>query len=265
MMCDHAKELIAASWLRELSAPDEVGLKQHLAECAECSAEMVALSAMWDRLGDLPTPEPSRALDVRWEATLESVLKKEQPAVPKWKLSDLWPRNFAWQVGIAAACMVIGLAAGLAVSQYAPRHDNEIAQLRKEITSTREMVALSLLQQQSATQRLKGVDYSGQMPRLEPEIISALIQAVNHDSSVNVRLAAIDALGKAAGSGGVLSSLAQSLQGQDSPMVQAALIDYLVDARDRQAVGALEQFEKQPNLNPAVLERAHSALRELRD
>ena len=270
MMCDHAKELIAASWLRELSTLDEVSLKQHLADCAECSAEMVGLSAMWDRLGDLPAPEPSRALDVRWEATLESVLKKEQPAnehqgAPKWKFSDLWPRNFAWQVGIAAACMAIGLVAGLAVSQFAPRHDNEIAQLRKEITSTREMVALSLLQQQSATQRLKGVDYSGQMPRLEPEIISALIQAVNHDSSVNVRLAAIDALGKAAGSGGVLSSLAQSLQGQDSPMVQAALIDYLADARDRRAVGALERFEKQPNLNPAVLERAHSALRELRD
>jgi hypothetical protein len=264
MMCDHAKELIAASWLRELSAPDEATLKQHLAECAECSAEMVALSAMWDRLGDLPAPEPSRALDIRWEATLESLLTK-QPTARKWSLADLWPRNFAWQAGIAMACLVIGLAAGLGVGLYTPRRDREISQLHKEITATREMVALSLLQQQSATQRLKGVDYSGQMPRLEPEIVSALIQAVNSDPSVNVRLAAIDALGKAAGSGGVLSSLAQSLQGQDSPMVQAALIDYLVDARDRQAVGALEQFEKQPDLNPAVLERAHSALRELRN
>jgi HEAT repeat protein len=119
------------------------------------------------------------------------------------------------------------------------------------------------MQQGSATERLRGVDYSGQMPRLEPEIIAALIEAINHDSSVNVRLAAIDALGKAAGSGGVVASLAQSLPQQDSPMVQAALIDYLVDARDHQAVGTIRQFEKQPNLDPAVIERAHTAVQEL--
>jgi hypothetical protein len=57
--------------------------------------------------------------------------------------------------------------------------------------------------------------------------------------------------------------MTQSLREQDSPMVQAALIDYLMDARDRQAVGALQAFEKQPNLNPAVLERAHYAVQEL--
>jgi hypothetical protein len=261
MMCDHAKELIAASWLRELNAPDEAGLKQHLTGCAECSAEMTALTAMWDRLGDLPSPEPSRALDVRFEATLQSLIAESapKPAARQWKLADLWPRNFVWQIAIAAACLVIGLGTGLLM----PHRDNEIRQLRKEITATREMVALSLMQQGSATQRLRGVDYSGQMPRLEPEIISALIEAVNHDSSVNVRLAAIDALGKAAGSGGVVLSLARSLPKQDSPMVQAALIDYLVDARDHQAVPAIQQFEKQPNLDPAVVERAHTAVQEL--
>jgi hypothetical protein len=270
MMCEHAKEFIAASWLRELTGPEEASLKQHLAECAECQGEMVALSAMWERLGDLPAPEPSRALDLRWQATLESVIAQEvNVAAPrvvsprvvteKWNWSNLWPRSFAWQAAIAAACLVLGLAGGLMI----PRQDKQIAQLRSEITSTRAMVALSLLQQQSATERLRGVDYSGRMPILEPEVISALIQAVNQDQSVGVRLAAIDALGKAAGTGGVVASLAKSLPGQDSPMVQAALIDYLVDARDRQAVGTLERFEKQGNLDPSVLQRAHYAVQEL--
>jgi hypothetical protein len=36
-----------------------------------------------------------------------------------------------------------------------------------------------------------------------------------------------------------------------------------MDARDRKAIGALQAFEKQPNLNPAVLERAHYAVQEL--
>jgi len=82
MMCDHAKELIAASWLRELNAADEAGLKQHLAECAECGAEMTALTAIWLRLGDLPAPEPSRALDMRWQATMEPLFAPNEGLRP---------------------------------------------------------------------------------------------------------------------------------------------------------------------------------------
>ena len=78
-----------------------------------------------------------------------------------------------------------------------------------------------------------------------------------------MRLAAIDALSKASGRPEVLRSLTQSLPAQDSPMVQAAVIDYLVDARDRQAVGALRQLAAQPDLNPAVLERARFAVTQL--
>src|SRR5207248_3341721 len=120
-----------------------------------------------------------------------------------------------------------------------------------------------LLQQQSATERLRGVSYTGRMQTMDPEIVMALIQAVAHDPSVNVRLAAVDALSKSAGDPGVLHSLTQSLPRQDSPMVQAALIDYLVDARDHQAVGTLRQLAAQPDLNPAVLERTHFALQQL--
>jgi HEAT repeat protein len=101
------------------------------------------------------------------------------------------------------------------------------------------------------------------MQTTEPEVISALIQAVSGDANVNVRLAAIDALSKASGSAGVLRSLTQSLPMQDSPMVQAALIDYLVDAHDRQALGTLRKLALQPDLNPAVRERTHFALQQL--
>ena len=42
----------------------EAQLKRHLAGCAECSAEMSELGALWERLGDLPAPEPSMAQHV---------------------------------------------------------------------------------------------------------------------------------------------------------------------------------------------------------
>ena len=255
MTCSHAKELMASDWQHELAREEAPALQQHLETCAECSAEMAALGTLWERLADLPVPEPSRTLDARWELTLASLTAPRRT----WSFASFWPRNPVWQAAVALACLVLGLLVGTNL----PRGNNEIAKLHEEIASTREMVALSLLQQQSATERLRGVDYTGRMQTMEPEVVSALTQAVARDPSVNVRLAAINALSKTSGSAGVLRSLEQSLPRQDSPIVQAALIDYLVDARDRRALGTLRQLEAQPDLNPAVLERTRFALQQL--
>ena len=266
MMCGQAKEWIAASWTGDLDPVAESKLKQHLDGCEECASEMSQLSAMWDRLADLPAPEPSHALTVRWQSTLDSLISSRRQKSWRFSLAALWPERPVWQVTVAAACLAIGLLAGSAITSAGRRagaDHNEIAQLREEVASTREMVALSLLREQSATERLRGVDYSVRMPTIEPEVVSALIQAVNRDPNVNVRLAAIDALSRSSGDAGVRQSLTQSLEQQDSPMVQAALIDYLADARDHKAVGTLRQFAGRQNLNPAVRQRADVALRRL--
>jgi HEAT repeats len=279
MTCEQAKELMAGAWIRsgdgapELDRDVAVELRRHLVGCEQCGAELPALSDLWSRLGEMPVPEPSQALHQRWQATLESfvpqqpLLKQFVPKQKRWpplSLASFWPRSPVWQAAIALACLLVGLFAGaLASNSLLPRHDNEIAKLHDEIASTRAMVALSLLQQQSATERLRGVDYTDRMQTMEPQVISALIEAVSRDPSVNVRLAAIDALGKVSESPGVLQSLRRSLPQQDSPMVQASLVDFLVDAHDRQAVGTLRQLASQPDLNPAVLERTHVALQQL--
>ncbi len=140
---------------------------------------------------------------------------------------------------------------------------DEVAKLREEVSSTKEMVALSLMQQQSAVERLRGVDYSTRMPSMEPQIVAALIQAINRDTNVNVRLAAIDALGKVANNTQVRESMQAALPQQDSPMVQAALIDYLVEAHDRNAVGAIQSLVARPDLNPTVREHATYAVHQL--
>ena len=258
--CEQARELMAAAWMRELDEKAEVSLRRHLDGCATCAAEMTALAAVWDRLGDLPVPEPGLAMRVRWEQTMESLTGQPRYSEPKrswWRV--VWPVNPAWQMAVAALCLVAGLGAGAWLQSGRGERD-EVARLREEVASTKEMVALSLLQQQSAVDRLRGVDYSSRMSSLEPQVVTALIQAVNRDSNVNVRLAAIDALSRVANNTQVRDSMQASLGEQDSPMVQAALIDYLVDARDRKAVGALRDLVARPNVNPTVRQRASYAV-----
>jgi hypothetical protein len=238
MNCDEARDFMATAWKED--GQTEPAFQRHLETCAECSAEMAALGGLWHRLADLPVPEPSLALHARWHATFASMIPERRSGV-------------FWQLAFALACLVIGVLVGANLPR---RNSDEIAKLR-------EMVALSLLSQQSAGERLRGVDYTGSMQNMQPEVVSALIQAVAHDANVNVRLAAVDALSKVATHPGVVESLARSLPQQDSPMVQAELIDYLINAHDRQAIGTLQQLAARPNLNPAVLERTHYALQQL--
>jgi hypothetical protein len=103
-------------------------------------------------------------------------------------------------------------------------------ELREEVRHTRQLVALSLLQQQSASERLKGVDWSNRMTRPDPQVLSALLHTVNYDQNVNVRLAALDALHQSANNEMVRRGLVESLDRQTSPLVQIALIDLLVEA-----------------------------------
>lgn len=253
MMCGYAKEAIAASWTGELDAAKAAKLRQHLAICPECAEENARLTAVWERLADLPAPEPSVALRGRWESTLESLGEERG-----FRWASLWPRKPVWQMAIAAACLV----AGLAVGRW-PGRTGEIARLREEIAGTREMVALSLLREQSATERLRGVDYSVRTKSLEPEVVAALVRAVNQDPNVNVRLAAIDALSGAAGDARVRRSLVESLGEQESPTVQAALVDYAVDARDPKSVGVLRRFAERADLDPTVRRRARQGAEQL--
>ena len=54
------------------------------------------------------------------------------------------------------------------------------------------------MQQQSASDRLRGVNYAYRVEQSDPEVLGALLTTVNHDPSVNVRLAAVDAVVSAA-------------------------------------------------------------------
>ena len=53
------------------------------------------------------------------------------------------------------------------------------------------------------------------------------------------------------------------MQSQQSPMVQIALIDALVDLHDRSAVPQLRKVQQDPAVNPEVKKRAELGIQKL--
>jgi HEAT repeat protein len=124
----------------------------------------------------------------------------------------------------------------------------------------RQMVALSLMQQQSAGERLRGVSWAYRVESSDTEVLSALLSTVNNDPSVNVRVAAVDALHAFGASPVTRTAIVQSIPKQTSPLVQVALIELLVDLKVTDAAPELKKIGSDETIDASVRERARWAL-----
>jgi hypothetical protein len=95
-------------------------------------------------------------------------------------------------------------------------------------------------------------------------VVAALVSAATTDPSVNVRLAAIEALAPRAAEPPVFDRLVRALPEQDSPLVQVALVDLLLESDGeaaRQAAGRLAADDKtDPAVRRHVRERLGSLI-----
>jgi hypothetical protein len=239
------------------SSRAERELEPHLAICPECRGELARMRALWSELGRLPQEEPSPALQRRFYEMLDHA-KQAEASRPVNRLKS-WMRGPLFVPLAAAACLLIGLFAGYLTGRPG-KSETEVAQLRGEVASLRQVVALSLLQNQSAADRLRGVTYSNEMGDPDREVLAALLDRLNYDSNVNVRLAAVDALQRFGRDAVVRQGARESLAKQQSPLVQIALIELVSEWKDRQSAPVLQRLAAQPSLNPSVRQRAERAL-----
>jgi len=234
----------------------EQALRAHLESCPACARELADLASTWDLLDEIPAATPdAAAMRVRFDELVE----RHAPRRRWWMTPGL-------QAAAAVVLLGIGTAIGMTIGRAAPAPaavDGSVAELRDELRSMRQMVTLALLQQQSASERLKGVTWTASLEEPGAEVVTALVDAVQHDPNVNVRLASIDALKRFAERDAVRSAVIGALDSQTSPLVQIALIDFMVETNERRAVGALERLSMDADINRTVRERASWGLQQI--
>jgi anti-sigma factor RsiW len=257
MSCDDFKAMLPEYWDGKLDEADRLILDAHLARCGACRMEAARLRGIWAGLGELAAETaPREQLRERFYDRFEAYRMGAESARPN-VVPIPGARRWLRPVGIAAA-LALGFFGGFALD--ARRDNTQLSQLRTEVGNMRQLVALSLLQQQSASDRLQGVNWTYRVERSDTEVLSALLYTVNHDTNVNVRLAAVDALRTFAESPVARRGLVQAMAKQASPMVQIALIDQLVELKVPQARPALQTLAAGANVNSEVKERAQWAL-----
>lgn len=273
MNCEKAKELFPDALAQSLPEPAAARLREHLETCAACREEQRSLHGLWDDFSSLPDAEPSREMDRRFHDMLRSYrsgLEEVRPKRPAgmnlagW-LALLWPVRPAWQYAVLLLLFGAGLLAGwgLRPDRGAVDQGTELAQLRVEMRQLKEQMALALLDQQSASERLRGIEWTTRLRSPDERIFAALLRALDADPNVNVRLAAIEALQPFMHEAFVRKALRDALPRQESPLVQVELIQVMVEAEDRESGPILKSLIDTRQLDETVRERARWGLAQI--
>lgn len=247
-------------------------VRSHVAGCPDCQREFDELRLTLGALDALPAAKPSPRLRENFYAMLEE--EKHHAASVQRAVARPRKRKFHWSwllSPIAACCLLaIGFIAGQrnapAPAPSAEQDDatkRQIAELQQKVDSMGQLVGYSLLQQQPANQRLKGVLAAQDLASPNEQVITQLISALALDPSTNVRLTALESLYPHAEKDVVRAGVLASLEREQNPLVQVAMIDFLVAARDREAVSTFEQLSRRDNINTSVRDAARRALAQL--
>lgn len=253
------------AWMNgEIPESGRAAVRMSLAAFPDLAAEW----DLWEDMAALKVEEPGPELALRLDAMLASFQEEQSrmaqtpPSQGIWRwLQNLWPRHPAYGAAMAAACLVVGLVGGwLAGYHRAGGGDEALLAVRRELKDTRELAILAMLQQPAAGDRLRAVNYAGDLSRPDAMVLEALARTLRYDTSVNVRLAALDTLARHRDEVAVRIAMQAALREEASPLVQMELVRILALVDHPEARLSLEQFLSQPNVDGTVREAAERSL-----
>lgn len=204
-------------------------------------AQLHALQQLHKQFMQLEYPEPSPALDERFY----DMLARHKTAAK----GSFWKNVFSWspvpvpvpRLAMAVVMLFIGVAAGVWIGSTT-NGAAEVALLNDQLTELREMMMLSLLEKESATERLRAVSLSHEMEAVSDKVTDALIQTLQKDPNVNVRLSALEALKPYVYKDSVRIKLVQSISQQESPLLQIALAELMAAIQEQASVTELKKL-----------------------
>ncbi|MGE0772393.1 MAG: HEAT repeat domain-containing protein [Cyclobacteriaceae bacterium] len=236
-MEEHVSALVG-KYNEGLADPAEVRqLEKWIEEGVVSLTDLTRLDLLEDQIMGVRDRQPSMDLDQRFH----EMLAREKRG-SKASFSFQWPsfQLMLPRLAFATVLLIAGFTAGYLLNKQS-EHTN-VQELKAQITDLKEMMMLSLLEKESATDRLKAVNLTSEMNQASQQVTQALIQTLNNDMDVNVRLAALDALRPYTSDAKVRQELVRSISHQDSPLVQVALSELMVALQERKSVDELKKI-----------------------
>ncbi len=251
-------ELIA-KYNEGLADPSEILHLELLIESGEVELTRLRELLRFDETIDkLKEPVPSKNLDQKFYDLLsKETSKSKRFDFASWFSFESWIPKLA----VTMVLMVVGFIGGTVLQKNSG--GSEVKELAQEVSGLKEMMMISMLEKESATDRLKAVSLSEEIQGPSKKVTEALFKTLNADPSVNVRLAALDALQNYAKSPTVREGLVRAIAQQDSPLVQVALAELMVTLQEKSSVKELRKILGQKSTPKEVKQRIEESIKVL--
>lgn len=239
------KNMIIDWQLERLQSNEQIAMPREMLEYIEqhpeLAAELETLKAFWQP--QEPLPKPSAKLKTGFYQSLAQIEQSQNNTIAVTGLTEKSVANdpyykAGWfQAAAVVLVFVLGLFTGRETSLQ-PSVDSSqqaIAALQDEVSSLSTVMAISMLQKESASERLAAVSYTRRANMADPALLQSLLSSFEQEKSTAVKLAIVDALKDTdfSSANSEMANIEQSLLefalNEPQPLVQMALTQMLLE------------------------------------
>ncbi len=269
MQCNEIEPLLIDYIDAQLSPAARANVEKHLETCVVCSHVYQEYKTLFTAMNTDKEMKPGPALREKFDIMLQSelnidattrILKEEEgKKVIAMKKQPSLLLRIAASVILVAAGVLIGMK--LVTVPKVPDNSAQLADLQQEVKEVKEALMFNQLGNESAAERIKAVNYVEEMRNPDEKVINALLNTMNQDKNMNVRLAALYSVSKFSNSQLVRDSLVASLPRQKEPLMQIVLINILTEKKETKAIAPIRQILSDKKTLKPVKDIAEKGLR----
>jgi hypothetical protein len=267
MKCEEV-ELKMIDYLdKDLDENISLEIEKHLETCEKCLDELKDTQQVLSLISKEESAVPDGSLRINFYHMLQSEIKKNEGkgSVREPKQFAPWYSNTMYRVAAGVALLICGTFLGLLINSgiNTTYSSNELKQLHSEISDLKKATMFSMLKEESSSDRIQAVRYVEDIDRPDQNVIEVLVNTLNNDKNVNVRMAAAYALSKFADQRPVVDSLVKSLSLQRDPILQVTLINILAEKKEKSALKPIQEIIANRSTMKEVRNVAQNSLRVL--
>jgi len=255
MNCEEVKGILIDAQVEELPSTVRQTLERHIEGCEQCAALRTELDHLSRLFKTAPGATPGPELEKQFLQMLRAEEGAQKVAVQPAHRLIFW-RNIA----AAVILLTAGIGIGWVLSgRHAEKQDRPLAV--KPSGKGSDTLLFSLLKEESASERIKAVNYAEEMSSPDQRVISALVTTLDHDKNANVRLACLYSLARFQDNPYVREALVNSLPRQTEPIVQIVLINLLTEMKEPRIKRSLQDIISNDKTPKEVKNIAEKGLR----
>jgi len=226
-----------------LSAEGKKAFDKHVAEGIIDMQEVEAFAALHGKMTTASEPIPSDAMREGFYSKLSEVKAEQRTETGESRWSHFWQMLIGTNKGRLAfgmSVLIFGVVLGRTLT--GSFYQGQLTELSAQMDDMKEMMMMSMLEEESVTQRLKGVQMSSELVSTNAEVTDAMFVTLNSDESTNVRMAALNLLAQYADDPAIREGLVNSISEQESPLMQVALAELMVQLQESKAVSEFKDI-----------------------